>query len=332
VAERDRLDVPLARAPIVSVIIPTYNTARYIAETLGSVFEQTYRDFEVIVINDGSPDTDVLEVVLQPFLDRIVYLKQENQGPAAARNLGIRRARGQYVAFLDSDDYWLPEYLASQMSVFDAVPSPDMVSVDTVLFGASPYAGKTFWELFPPRGPATLKSLVTRDCAIVTSCTVARRSVVLGVGLFDESFRVAEDLDLWLRMTYSGARLVLQRKALGRRRVRDDALTAAGLRMQVEEVRVLKKLEQTLRLPSDILLAFQQRRAQSQASVDLEQGKRYLEAGEIDRARDSLQGALAFFQTRKLRLVVLALRVAPRLASAGASIWRRWVIRASDHG
>src|SRR5215467_1463918 len=109
-----------ARAPSVSVIIPAYNTARYIGEALDSVFGQTYRDFEVIVINDGSPDTEALEAVLRPYLDRIVYLKQENRGPAAARNLGIHQARGEYIAFLDSDDCWVEEYLARQMSMFDA--------------------------------------------------------------------------------------------------------------------------------------------------------------------------------------------------------------------
>src|SRR6201998_3148699 len=96
-----------ARAPSVRVVIPAYNSARYIGETLDSVFGQTYRDFEVLVINDGSPDTEALEAGLRPYFERIVYLKQDNRGPAAARNLGIQQARGEYIAFLDSDDCWL---------------------------------------------------------------------------------------------------------------------------------------------------------------------------------------------------------------------------------
>jgi glycosyltransferase involved in cell wall biosynthesis len=308
----------------VSVIIPAYNSASYIGETLDSVFAQTYRDFEVLVINDGSPDTEALEAVLRPYLDRIVYLKQNNRGPAAARNLGIRQARGEYIAFLDSDDCWLRDYLARQMSMFDATPAPDMVSADTELFGDSPLAGKSFWELYPPRGPATLKSLLTRDCAIVTSCTVARRSVLFSAGLFDEDICGPEDFDLWLRVVHSGARLALQRHVLGRRRLHGGALTAAPQRIRAEAVRVLTKLERTLQLAPEILSALRQRRAHTQALVALEQGKQFLEAGELDRARGSLLQASAYFRTRKLRLVLLGLRVAPGLVALGLRGWRRW--------
>lgn len=322
--ERLGTNASQARSPSVSIIVPAYNCAPYIGETLESVFRQTYRDFEVIVVNDGSPDTEVLETVLRPYIDQIVYLRQENRGPAAARNFGIRQARGEYIAFLDGDDYWLPEYLASQMGMFDGTPAPDMVSADTELFGDSPDAGKSFWELYPPRGPATLVNLMTRDCAIVTSCTVARRSVLLSVGLFDEDIRASEDLDLWLRAVHSGARLVLQPKVLGRRRLHGDALTANGLRIQAEAVRVLNKLERTLRLTPEVLYALQQRRAHTQACLDLEQGKRFLDAGEIDRAKGSLLQASTYFRTLKLRLVLCGLEVAPRLIALGARVRRRW--------
>jgi hypothetical protein len=210
------------------------------------------------------------------------------------------------------------------MGVFDGIPAPDMVSADTELFGDSPEAGKSFWELYPPRGPATLKNLLTRDCAIVTSCTVARRSVLVRAGLFDEDIRGVEDLDLWLRAVYGGANLVLQRKVLGRRRLHSDALTAAPVRIEAEAVRVLNKLERTLQLAPEVLCALQQRRAHTQACVSLEQGKRFLEAGEIEPARASLLQASAYFRTPKLRLVVLGLRVAPRLTSGAARVWRRW--------
>jgi cellulose synthase/poly-beta-1,6-N-acetylglucosamine synthase-like glycosyltransferase len=313
------------RSPTVSVVIPAYNTAKYVSETLESVFGQTYQDFEVIVINDGSPDTDAFEKVIEPYLDRIVYLKQENRGPAAARNLGIRVARGKYIAFLDSDDSWLPEYLASQMKMFEETPPPDIVSADTRLFGDSPDAGKRFWELYPPRSPATLKSLLTKDCAIVTSCTVARREVLTKAGLFDENFYRVEDFDLWLRLAYAGAKLVLQQKVLARRRAHGDALTVSDAGIQIDEVRVLNKLERTLQLPSDVLLALQHRRSRTQACLDVEQGKRYLDASDIDRARDSFQRAYVFFRTTKLRLVLLGLQTAPRLTTLGAKVWRRWL-------
>src|SRR5260370_36425543 len=109
----DRTGSSVNHAPSVSVILPAYNTASLIAEALDSVFVQNYRTFEVIVINDGSPDTEALEQALTPYLERIVYVAQRNRGPPRARNTGIRRARGEFLAFLDSDDRWTPEYLAS---------------------------------------------------------------------------------------------------------------------------------------------------------------------------------------------------------------------------
>src|ERR1700691_5903395 len=105
-------------APRVSVIIPAYNTAQLIAACLDSIFAQTFQDFETVIVNDGSPDTPELEKVLQPYMDRqgdrIVYIKQVNKRAAGARNTAIARARGEFLAFLDSDDTWLPNHLESQ--------------------------------------------------------------------------------------------------------------------------------------------------------------------------------------------------------------------------
>src|SRR6202023_3461491 len=109
----------------------SYKTAPFITETLDSVFAQTFSDFEVIVINDGSPDTEELERKLEPFMDRIIYIKQPNRGPGAARNAGIRAACGEFLAFLDSDDTWLTEDLASQMECFEKTPSLDLICADT---------------------------------------------------------------------------------------------------------------------------------------------------------------------------------------------------------
>ena len=91
-------------APSVSLIIPAYNVAAFISETLASVFAQTFTDFEVIVVNDGSPDTEELERELARFIARVNYVKQENRGASAARNAGLRTPRGEFVAFLDADD------------------------------------------------------------------------------------------------------------------------------------------------------------------------------------------------------------------------------------
>jgi glycosyltransferase involved in cell wall biosynthesis len=101
--------------PAISVVIPAYKVAPFIDETLKSVFAQTFTDYEVIVVNDGSPDTEEFERAIKPYLDRIRYLKQENCGASVARNSGLLSARGEFVAFLDADDLWLPTYLEAQM-------------------------------------------------------------------------------------------------------------------------------------------------------------------------------------------------------------------------
>src|SRR2546423_11920715 len=108
-----------ASSPKVSVIIAAYNVAEYIGETLVSVFAQTFSDYEVIVINDGSEDEAELAAALAPYRERIVYRTQDNRGLAAARNAGIRAARGQYIAFLDADDLWEAEFLQKQIEFIE---------------------------------------------------------------------------------------------------------------------------------------------------------------------------------------------------------------------
>src|SRR5688572_7039612 len=107
-------------SPAVSVIVPAYNSSAYIAETLDSVFAQTFDSFEVIVINDGSPDTERLERELKPYSGKLRYIKQENRGAAAARNAGVRAARGELVAFLDADDTYLPNFLEKQVELLES--------------------------------------------------------------------------------------------------------------------------------------------------------------------------------------------------------------------
>src|SRR3989304_595361 len=103
--------------PRVSVIIPTYNTAHYIAPAVESVLGQTYQDTEIIVVDDGS--TDNTRTVLTPYMDRIQYIVQDNKGRSEARNRGIHQSQGEFIAFLDADDLWLPDKLSQQVAALD---------------------------------------------------------------------------------------------------------------------------------------------------------------------------------------------------------------------
>ena len=122
------VDAPTTvKNPLVSIVIPAYNAAEYIAGTLESVFAQVFTNYEIIVVNDGSPDSPALRQVLEPYRSRVRYIEQENKGPSGARNTGIRAARGKYIALLDSDDLWLPHHLANQVALIEGSQDLDLV-------------------------------------------------------------------------------------------------------------------------------------------------------------------------------------------------------------
>jgi len=111
--------------PVVSVIIPAYNHVRFVGQCIDSVLTQTYTDYEVVVVDDGSQDGT--SAILQGYGDRIVYIRQENAGTQAARNRAIRASTGEFIALLDSDDAWLPMKLQRQLAAFDARPDVGMI-------------------------------------------------------------------------------------------------------------------------------------------------------------------------------------------------------------
>ena len=313
--------------PVVSVIIPAYEAATFIVETLESVFAQTFKDFEVIIINDGSPDTEEFERVLQPYMGRLAYLKQENQGPSAARNLGILRARGEYVAFLDADDLWFPEYLNQQMRLFKRMPSLDLVYADVLQYYSSMADGVPYSQDCPSRGPVTFESLVTEECQIATSAAIVRKQVAQDAKLFDEQLWRCEDYDLWLRIAHRGARIAHQQRVLGASRVRLDSLAAQNIKMLESMVRVLTKLETELKVTPERRLLLRRETVKAQAKVDLERGKVYLQQGRFGEARDALRNANAFFHRRKLTLMLLVLRLSPKLAEWVSRMWGRLAVR-----
>src|SRR5258707_296135 len=169
--------------------MPAYQAAEYIAAAIDSVLNQTYRDYEIIIVNDGSPDTDELDLVLQGYSDRIRYISQPNRGCSAARNAGVLAATGRLIAFLDADDYWNPDYLAEQTAFLENNPSVDVVYADGLLVGDSPLAGRTFMQTSPSRGDVSLQALLEARCTVLLSGTLARRQAIMDVGLFDEELR-----------------------------------------------------------------------------------------------------------------------------------------------
>lgn len=187
--------------PLVSVIIPTYNRAAYIKDSVESVLNQTFSDFEVIVVDDGS--TDGTEETLRPYLDQIRYIRQENKGAAAARNVGVRNARGSYVAFMDSDDLSRPHHLQRLYNFLAQNIGYAMV------VGNGAYLEGEFhnrYTVIPLRKAKRLeeRGVTVGDVfdgrVVRLQGTMVRKSVLEEIGLLDEWFRLSYDLDLALRL------------------------------------------------------------------------------------------------------------------------------------
>jgi len=189
--------------PTVSVIIPTYNRAHLIGRAIQSILNQTYQDFEVIVVDDGSIDST--EEVIKEFQEhdkRIKYIRHEkNRGGAAARNTGIKVARGEYIAFQDSDDEWLPEKLERQMDIFQDL-SKEIAVVYTDVFKIE--RGKIFYEkgpsIMPEEGAICKRHIDLRVKGIFLQSSVIRRKSLNIVGMLDENLRRYHDLDLFIRL------------------------------------------------------------------------------------------------------------------------------------
>lgn len=179
---------------LVSVIIATFNREILIVKAIESVLAQTFKDFELIVVDDGS--TDSTAQVLAKYRDRITYLYQENKGPSAARNLGIKNANGAYVCFLDSDDLWHKDKLKIQLNAINHNPDIKICYTNEIWIRNGirvnqkkihqKYSGWIFQKCLPL-------------CIISPSSVLINREVFDKIGLFDEDLIVCEDYDFWLR-------------------------------------------------------------------------------------------------------------------------------------
>lgn len=178
--------------------MPAFNAAAFISRAVDSVLAQTYADFEVIVVDDGSSDDT--RTIAAAYGGRVRLIAQPNRGPAGARNRGLQEARGRYVAFLDCDDYWLPGKLDRQVALLDAQPQVGFCSTMTAIVDMQgrPVAD---WACRCP-GDELLATLFVDSAAISgsTSGVLARRELIGAVGGFDETLRGFEDPDLWIRL------------------------------------------------------------------------------------------------------------------------------------
>ena len=309
-AEIQQQTIPADTPPLVSVIIPAYNAAKYIGEALNSVFDQTCRSHESIVINDGSPDTVELERELQAYRGTLQYIKQDNRGAAAARNAGLRCARGEYVAFLDADDRWLPNFLEEQIQ-FLKINNADFVFSDALLFGETPLAGRTFMELEPPKGAVTPESLLAVEVAVLTSAVLARKQPILEVGLFDETIKRGHDFELWFRLAKAGVRFAYQPRVLAEHRIVESGLSGNALSQLYRTLSVLEAVKAKGTLTQSEAAALNLNVRRTQGALALESGKEKLLVRDFEGALESLNEARRYRPTLKLRLASFGVKIAP---------------------
>lgn len=304
---RNVFDTP----PRISIVIPAYNVADHICETLDSVKAQKFREYEIIVVNDGSPDTDKLERAIKMRLDDIVYIKQRNAGAAVARNTGIEHARGEIIAFLDGDDIWQPDYLTTQF-VFLQRHEHDMVYCDAALFGHRSAYRKTFMETAPSDGEADFDGLLRLRCNVITSGTMARKAAIVRAGMFENDNVKAEDFHLWLRMAKTGSKIGYQRKVLLKYRVHVNSLSGDAIDRVTRAISVFERVSTTIELSDGQRSEVEQRIASLKADLAVEQGKAFLLGGDFNEAADAFRTANQHRHSLKLAAISLCTRLAPR--------------------
>lgn len=270
--------------PTISVIIPTYNGARYIRQAIDSVLAQSYSDYEIIVVDDGS--TDNTAEILWPYGDRITYLYQSNQKLPTARNNGITASKGKYLAFLDSDDLFLPDKLEVQARYLDERPDVGLVA------SGWQYIDDDGWILSTSEPqedrPITLETILFGGLAPVHA-VLLRREWFGRVGGFDPQFAYCEDMDLWYRLALAGCPMVWVEAIVCQYRIHTDNMSRSpGIHFNYYRCAMDKAFADP-RLPKELLA----RQAELDANLDLSEASRLVAGGWTEDARERVLRAVS---------------------------------------
>lgn len=221
--------------PTISVIIHTYNNEKFIGETIESVLSQTYKDYEIIIVDDGS--TDNTRAALLPYMDKIRYHYKENGGIASAKNAGIKLSKAKFIAFFDHDDLWVPDKLKMQMEYFKKNPQAGLVYSKYITFKngkklrTRPKKGYSGW---------IFAKLLSKSI-IQTSTVMVKKECLDAIGPFDESFALADEYDLFLRIARKFQCGFID-KELTKYRVHDSNASRNDFLFDKENLRVYKRV------------------------------------------------------------------------------------------
>ncbi|HEX6047370.1 MAG TPA: glycosyltransferase [Pyrinomonadaceae bacterium] len=318
------------KTPAVTVVVPVYNSARYIAQALDSIQAQTFTDYEVIVVNDGSSDRDELEQILKSHPLPVIYISQENKGVSAARNAAIRIAKGEFYAQLDADDQWTPDYLDVQLGMLSNNPDAVLVYPNATIVSDGSEATLEFMKISPSEGDVNFESLVRQQCVVMT-CVTARISAIRGAGMFDESLRSCEDFDLWLRIVKTGGKIIYHRRPLVLYRRHEGSLSSDRVWMVRNLLAVFEKCAANFELTPAEKKVLDEQITGNRAMLYLFEGKHQLKAGQTSAALDSFQKANEHLRTTKLASVIFLLRHAPRLVGWAFAMREHVFAKHTDH-
>jgi glycosyltransferase involved in cell wall biosynthesis len=246
-------------APTYSVVVTAYNEERFVGAALASVLAQTHGDFELIVVDDGSTDGTVEAVAPFQADPRVRLISQPNQGLSAARNTGIEASESERVAFLDSDDLWLPDYLARAHTALESRPDAGFAYTDAWLLqddNGRFYRNSAMADQDPPALPPEdpeemLRLLMERGNFIFVSVT-ARREALRAAGPFRTELKACEDLDQWIRVLARGYGAVRLGERQAVKRVRGTAMSSNLRNMTVNLREVMLLTETSYEVPAEI--------------------------------------------------------------------------------
>lgn len=299
----------------VSVVMPIYNVAPYLAPAIESVLAQTFGDWELLLTDDGSTDdsrTIAAEFVAKDSRIRLLTT-DKNSGISTARNVALRASAGAFIALLDGDDVWTPEYLEKQLRILAERPDVDLVTGNAWLLGGS-HDGQPARPWPDSRPHPTLLHILGDETAVFIM-TIMRRRVWDTIGAFDEALRTNEDYEYWVRAALAGFRFHRNDEPLGYYRRRGDSLSADDVRMMTGVLRVYEKIRPMLAAHPAEMRVLDAQIARFRRERLAAQAKAAIHSGKVDAAADHLSALYALEGGVRVKVASVLARWAPGLFS-----------------